>query len=301
MKSKQGADATRLPARAVHPAGERAGAGNCFNILVLAGGAVALDALHKLLTQAPALPWRTAEEVEREVVHLAVWRSGRRIEALSLEDVMSACEEVEARHLIDNGAISRHFRNLWQTSSAYCRQYMRGVLADRPGSHAKCMAADLAAHAAATPEFSLARLALPPFRVLQGSYRYAGRTWCQRHWGTPEDAHLVSYLSEAQSAHHRIDVYEFETVDRPPNGVLARLHDRYRSLALSSVSIDGDTGKRSRLIGGCGHPMEQRELPAASLIKGRLTAVSYRESLQLAREAALSLFETPGKSRPRSH
>ena len=247
-----------------------------------------VDNLHQVLTRTQPLPWRAAEEVEREIVHLAMRRSGRRIEALNLEDVLRACEEVEARHLIDNATLERHFRNLWHTSAAYCKQYMRGLLARKPGDHGVPGRAPAATGGLFREGFSLTRIVLPPFRVLQGSYRYAGRTWCQRSWGTPEDAQLTQMRSEAIVGGQRLMSYEFTTVEGAPLAALSKLIERQPALAIACVSIDGDSGQRLRLSGGCGQSAELSELSPVAPAAGAISVSIRREATQLARDAVLT-------------
>lgn len=258
------------------------------NTLAVCGPAATVDSLHQSLTRMQPLPWRAAEEVEREVVHLAMRRSGLRIEALKLEDVLQSCEEVEARHLIDNATLERHFRNLWHTSAAYCKQYMRGLLARKPGDHAMTSRASTAPGGMFREGFSLTRIVLPPFRVLQGSYRYAGRTWCLRTWGTPEDARLTNMRSEAIVGGQRLVIYEFETVESAPLGALTRLIERHSALAIASVAVDGDNGQRLRISGGRGQTAEVSELTGVNLSGGALTVSIQREATQLARDAVLT-------------
>ncbi len=277
-----------------HPAQgeERPALHTWFNALVVAGPAAAVEALHQSLTHTQPLPWRATEEVEREVVHLAMVRSGRRIEALSLEDVLQACEAVEQRHLIDNATLERHFRNLWHTSAAYCRQYMRGLLARKPGDgHGRAAAA---AGGLFREGFSLTRIVLPPFRVLQGSYRYAGRTWCLRNWGTPEDAHLVGRRAETLADGQRLMIYEFETVEGAPLGALNRLVQRYPALTFSCVWADGDTGSRHALSGHHGRPSALRALSAVGVDADGLTATAKREISRVARDSVLPVVAPEG-------
>lgn len=261
------------------------------NTLAVCGPTATVDNLHQVLTRTQPLPWRAAEEVEREVVHLAMRRSGRRIEALTLEDVLQSCEEVEARHLIDNATLERHFRNLWHTSAAYCKQYMRGLLARKPGDHHAAAAGRAPAASSSglfREGFSLTRVVLPPFRVLQGSYRYAGRTWCQRTWGTPEDARLTDMRSEAIVGSQRLMIYEFETVENAPLGALSRLIERHPVLAIACVSVDGDSGQRLRINGGRGQAVDVAELSVVQLSGGAISVSHQREATQLARDAVLA-------------
>lgn len=257
-----------------------------FNVLVVGGTDTDVLRLHRTLAHAQPLPWRPAEEVEREVVYLALLRSGRRIETLTLEDVLRACEEVEERHLIDNGSIARHFRNLWNTSSAYCKHFMRGLLALKPG--------DIAAGARAgsgglfREGFSLTRVILPPFRVLQGSYRYAGRNWCMRNWGTPEDARLIASRFERAGDGRRIALYELETVESAPVGVLRRLCERYSALRFGCVSVDADSGERRAHSGGGGSAFRGEALPPAPMINGGFTGSAYLETTAMARQLVLA-------------
>ncbi|SFF50417.1 hypothetical protein SAMN04488120_10615 [Fontimonas thermophila] len=265
-----------------------------FNVLVAAGHEAEIQPLQRVLGHAQVLPWRSAEEVEREVVYLALRRCGRRIETLDIEDVLRACEEVEARHLIEDGAIARHFRSLWHISSAYCRYFMRGLLARRPGD----VAAAVRASAAGGPfreGFSLARIVLPPYRVLQGSYRYAGRSWCRRHWGTPEDAQRVTHHVERVAADVCLAVYQFETVDGAPVGVLRRLGERYAALAFGWVAVEAGSGQRCAGRLGRQAPAQFEPLAAVPMTGGGLRACGYVETLALARELALSrLVPHPG-------
>lgn len=260
-----------------------------FNALVVAGPAAAVEALHQSLTHTQPLPWRATEEVEREVVHLAMVRSGRRIEGLTLEDVLQACELVEQRHLIDTATLERHFRNLWHTSSAYCKQYMRGLLARKPGDHASGGRALTAGGGLFREGFSLTRIVLPPFRVLQGSYRYAGRTWCQRNWGTPEDAQLLNRRAETLPDGQRLMVYEFETVEGAPLGVLARLVQRYPALSVYCICVDGDTGARIGLGGHHGRLSERRDLSPVAVGENGIGATARRDAVRGAREAVLPM------------
>ncbi len=278
------------PVRAETPAKveERLALHTWHNTLAVCGPVATVDNLHQALTRTQPLPWRAAEEVEREVVHLAMRRSGRRIEALTLEDVLQSCEEVEARHLIDNATLERHFRNLWHTSAAYCKQYMRGLLARKPGDHATAGRASASPGGMFREGFSLTRIVLPPFRVLQGSYRYAGRTWCQRTWGTPEDARLTNMRAEAIVGGQRLMIYEFETVESAPMGALTRLIERHSALAIACVAVDGDNGQRVRMSGGRGQIAEVSELAAVNLSGGTINVAVQREATQLARDAVLA-------------
>ncbi|MEQ1440272.1 hypothetical protein AAG565_13010 [Fontimonas sp. SYSU GA230001] len=258
-----------------------------FNVLVVGGGDADVMRLHRNLTHAQALPWRPAEEVEREVVFLALRRSGRRIEALSLEDILQACEEVENRHLITNAAVARHFRNLWNTSSAYCRHFMRGLLALKPG--------DVAGSARLTMPgglfregFSLTRVILPPYRVLQGSYRYAGRNWCLQNWGTPEDARLIGSRFEAIGGGRRLAIYEFETVENPPAAALQRLAERNAGLIVGCVSVDADSGQRRAYGQGRAARLQVEALPAVPMVHGGFSGNAYVETTAAARRLVLA-------------
>lgn len=284
----------RPQAAATH---ERLALHTWFNVLVVAGAPNAVETLHQSLTHTQPLPWRATEEVEREVVHLAMVRSGRRIEALTLEDVLQACEAVEQRHLIDTATLERHFRNLWHTSAAYCKQYMRGLLARKPGDGSGGRSVP-AVSELFREGFSLTRIVLPPFRVLQGSYRYAGRTWCQRNWGTPEDAHLVSRRAESLPDGQRLMIYEFETVEGAPLGALTRLMQRYTALSFSSVSVDGDSGVRIALAGRHGRPLPRRELTPVTVGEAGFDAGKRREIAATARELVLPLAAAEGPDEP---
>lgn len=258
-----------------------------FNVLVVGGSDAEVVRLHRNLTHAQALPWRPAEEVEREVVYLALRRSGRRIEALSLENILQACEEVENRHLINNGAVARHFRNLWNTSSAYCRHFMRGLLALKPG--------DVAGNARALVPgglfregFSLTRVILPPYRVLQGSYRYAGRSWCMHNWGTPEDARLIASRFESVGGGQRLAIYEFETVESAPTAALQRLVERNPNLSFGCVSVDADSGYRRSYCSGRGSRASIEVLPVVPMVNGGFSGNAYIETTAAARRLVLS-------------
>lgn len=268
-----------------------------FNALVVGGPVAAVDSLHQSLTHTQPLPWRAAEDVEREVVHLAMLRSGRRIEMLTLEDVLQACEDVEARHLIDNATIERHFRNLWHTSAAYCKQYMRGLLARKPGDAAGPTRTAAAPSGMFREGFSLTRVILPPFRILQGSYRYAGRTWCQRSWGTPEDARLLHTRTEALVGGQKLVTYEFETLESAPIGALQRLVERHCGMVFCCVAADGDSGQRLRLAGGRGQAAAVHALSAIALTNGMLSIAAQREVAQMAHDNVLShLIGSPSLS-----
>lgn len=268
-----------------------------FNVLVVGDGDAEVMRLHRNLTHAQALPWRPAEEVEREVVYLALRRSGRRIEALSLENILQACEEVENRHLISNGAIARHFRNLWNTSSAYCRHFMRGLLALKPGDVAG-NARTLAPGGLFREGFSLTRIILPPYRVLQGSYRYAGRSWCVHNWGTPEDARLIASRFESVGHAQRMAIYEFETVESAPTGALQRLVERNPNLVVGCVSVDADSGYRRSYSSGRGSRLNVEVLPAVPMVNGGFSGNAYVETTAAARRlvlARLGPVEVPAK------
>lgn len=263
-----------------------------FNVLVAGGSEADIQRLHQTLSHAQSLPWRAAEEVEREVVFLALRRSGRRVEALTIEDILQACEEVEERHLIEDGAIARHFRHLWNTSSAYCKYFIRGLLALKPGDGG-------GARVGALPggmfreAFSLTRIILPPYRVLQGSYRYAGRGWCQRHWGTPEDARLVASRFESAGLGRRLAIYEFETVESAPLGALQRLGERYADLAFGCVSVDADSGQRLGHTFGRRSALRIEALPGASMINGGFRGAGYVETTAIAKQAVLTRLPPP--------
>jgi hypothetical protein len=261
------------------------------NFMLIGGDYDAVKELDRTLRQAPRLAWRPAEDVEREVVYLAMKLSQKRIEALDLEAVLQACEAVEGRHLIDNGAIARHFRNMWHASAAYSRAFMRGLLALKPGE-----GAPPAALATARENFSLTRMVLPPYRILQGSYRYAGRTWCSRNWGTPEDARLIS-VRRLQAAPGMAEmVYEFETMDGAPVGALKRLIERQPALAISCLSVDRGIGLRILTAGGAGRGVKVRELDPIDMSgESETRELTRRNSVQLAREALHGLMEAAGK------
>lgn len=259
------------------------------NFMLIGGDYDAVRELDRSLRQAPRLAWRPAEDVEREVVYVAMKQSKKRIETLDLEDVLQACETVEARHLIDNGGIERHFRNMWHASAAYCRAFMRGLLALKPGEGTTVSTAS----APERESFSLARMVLPPYRVLQGSYRYAGRSWCSRTWGTPEDARLVSVRRlPATTAGMAEFLYEFETVDGAPIGALRRLIERQPQLAVSCVSVDRDVGLRMLISGGAGRGVKVRELAPIDLSTGTAAFDGLRrQSIPIAREAVQAVLE----------
>lgn len=268
-----------------------------FNVLVVGGTDAEVMRLHRTLTHAQPLPWRPSEEVEREVVYLAMLRTGHRIEALSLEDILQACEEVENRHLIDNGAIARHFRNLWHTSSAYCKHFMRGLLALKPGDVAG-NARTLTPGGLFREGFSLTRVVLPPYRVLQGSYRYAGRDWCVRNWGTPEDARLVASRFESAGRGRRLAIYELETVDNAPTGVLQRLVQRNAALSFGCVSVDADSGSRRGYGSGRMATLTVATLPPAPMVNGGFSGGAYLETVAMARQLALSRLDSAASAAP---
>lgn len=259
-----------------------------FNVLVAGGSDAEIQRLHQTLSHAQSLPWRAAEEVEREVVFLALRRSGRRVEALTIEDILRACEEVEERHLIEDGAVARHFRHLWSTSSAYCKHFIRGLLALKPGDEVAGVRVRASAGGLFREGFSLTRIILPPYRVLQGSYRYAGRSWCLRHWGTPEDARLVASRFEAAGVGRRLAIYEFETVEASPLGALQRLGERHADLAFSCVSVDADSGQRLGHTFGRRAPLRMEALPSAPMVNGGFRGAGYVETIAIARQAALA-------------
>lgn len=258
-----------------------------FNVLVAGGLDADIQRLHQTLSHAQSLPWRAAEEVEREVVFVALRRSGRRVEALTIEDILQACEEVEERHLIEDGAIARHFRHLWNTSSAYCKQFIRGLLALKPGDGVVGARVGTWNGGLFREGFSLTRIILPPYRVLQGSYRYAGRGWCMRHWGTPEDARLVASRFEAAGYGRRLAIYEFETVEAAPLGALQRLGERNADLAFSCVSVDADSGQRLGHTFGRRSGLRIDALPGASMVNGGFRGAGYVETIAIARQAML--------------
>lgn len=259
-----------------------------FNVLVAGGSDGEIQRLHQTLSHAQSLPWRAAEEVEREVVFLALRRSGRRVETLTIEDILRACEEVEERHLIEDGAVARHFRHLWSTSSAYCKHFIRGLLALKPGDGVAGARVGASAGGLFREGFSLTRIILPPYRVLQGSYRYAGRGWCVRHWGTPEDARLIASRFETAGVGSRLAIYEFETVEASPLGALQRLGERYADLAFSCVSVDADSGQRLGHTFGRRAPLRMEALPSAPMVNGGFRGAGYVETTAIARQAVLA-------------
>jgi len=264
-----------------------------LSFLLIGGDQNKIKDLDHALTHSQALPWRTAEDVEREVVHIAMKLSKKRIEALELEDLMRACEIVEGRHLIEDGTIARYFRNIWQSSSAYCRAFMRGLLALKPGDGA----APRAAGSMFREGFSLTRMVLPPYRILQGSYRYAGRSWCSHAWGTPEDARLLYSRFQALPQGQAEMLYEFETVEAAPIGALRRFSERHQDIAISCVSIDQDSGLRLLTTGGMGQPVAVTELEPIEIDGERVAGKAAIACQQLAREHLHALLRADGRRR----
>lgn len=269
-----------LPRPAPVPVDDQLTQHTVLNFLLIGGNQHKLKDIDRALTHSQALPWRTAEDVEREVVHIAMKLSKKRIEAIELEDLMKACEIVESRHLIDNGTIARYFRNIWQASTAYCRAFMRGLLALKPGDGHGARATG----SMFREGFSLTRMVLPPYRILQGSYRYAGRTWCERTWGTPEDARLLYSRFNPMPQGAAEMLYEFETVEGSPIGALRRFSERNQDVAISCVSVDQDSGLRLLTTGGMGKVVEVTELEPVDLAADRIGGKSCIASQQQARQ-----------------